>query len=53
MEKQDLPENETRGTDDEQDSSLPVPTDYRRNVWILIVMVSVIVLAWIISVVTP
>lgn len=25
------------------------PTDYRRNVWILIVMIAVVLLAWIIS----
>lgn len=52
MGKEDSPERNAAEATEDQDSSLPVPTDYRRNVWVLIVMVTVVVVAWIISLLT-
>jgi len=48
MENHESPEQQTRPKTDNGES-LPAPTDYKRNVWMLILMVSVVVLAWLIS----
>jgi len=52
MTNQNVQKDKREKSAEDQDSSLPVPTDYRRNVWILIMMVTVIILASIISLLT-